>query len=136
MYVVQYVKSFGKSQYFVTFIDEHSRYTQVYFLTSKDEVLEKFMGYVNQAEKLGKQVKNLRSDNGGEYCSNVFDEYLKTKGITHQITVPYCPEENGTAERMTLVEAARSMMFHAGMKQLQKQFTQQHMYKTVVRQVR
>ena len=75
------------------------------------------MEYVNQAEKLGKRVKNLRSDNGGEYCSNMFDEYLKTKGITHQTTVPYCPEQNGIAERMnrTLVEAARSMMFHAGM---------------------
>ena len=58
------VKSFGKSQYFVTFIDEHSRCTQVYFLKRKDEVLEKFMEYVNQAEKLGKRVKNLRSDNG------------------------------------------------------------------------
>ena len=111
------VKSFGKSQYFVTFIDEYSRYTQVHFLKSKDEVLEKFKQYVNQAEKLGKRVKNLRSDNGGEYCSEVFDDYLKEKGITHQTTVPYCPEQNGIAERMnrTLVEAARSMMFHAGM---------------------
>jgi hypothetical protein len=111
------VKSFGKSQYFVTFIDEYSRYTEVYFLKSKDEVMEKFKQYVNQVEKLGKRVKNLRSDNGGEYCSKAFDEYLKAKGITHQTTVPYCPEQNGIAERMnrTLVEAARSMMFHAGM---------------------
>ncbi len=111
------VKSFGKSQYFVTFIDEYSRYTEVYFLKSKDEVLEKFKQYVSQAEKLGKRVKNLRSDNGGEYCSKVFDDYLKAKGITHQTTVPHCPEQNGIAERMnrTLVEAARSMMFHAGM---------------------
>ncbi len=110
------VKSFGKSQYFVTFIDEYSRYMQVYFLKSKDEVLEKFKQYVSQAEKLGKRVKNLRSDNGGEYCSKVFDDYLKAKGITHQTTVPHCPEQNGIAERMnrTLVEAAHSM-FHAGM---------------------
>ena len=64
------VKSFGKSQYFITFIDEYSRYTQVYFLKSKDEVLEKFIEYVNQDEKLGKREKNLRSDNGGKYCSN------------------------------------------------------------------
>ncbi len=111
------VKSFGKSQYFVTFIDEYSRYTEVYFLKSKDEVLEKFKQYVNQVEKLGKRVKNLRSDNGGEYCSRVFDDYLKAKGITHQTTVPHRPEQNGIAERMnrTLVEAAHSMMFHAGM---------------------
>ena len=42
------------------------------------------MEYVNQAEQLGKRVKNLRSDNGGEYWLNVFDGYLKTKGITYQ----------------------------------------------------
>ena len=75
------------------------------------------MEYVNQAEKLGKRVKNLRSDNRGEYCSKEFDDYLKAKGITHQTTVPHCPEQNGISERMnrTLVEAARLMKFHAGM---------------------
>ncbi len=47
----------------------------------------------------------------------MFDEYLKAKGITHQTTVPHCSEQNVIAERMnrTLVEALRSMMFHAGM---------------------
>ena len=89
----------------------------MYFLKRKEEVLEKFMEYVNQAEKFGKRVKNLRSDNGREYCSKEFGDYLKAKGITHQTTVPYSPEQNGISERMnrTLVEAARSMMFHAGM---------------------
>ena len=75
------------------------------------------MEYVNQAEKLCERVKNLHSGKGGEYCSKEFGHYLKAKGITHQTTVPYCPEQNGISERMnrTLVEAARSMMFHAGM---------------------
>ena len=42
---------------------------------------------------------------------------MKEHGIQHQTTVPYNPEQNGTAERMnrTLLESARSMMFHAGM---------------------
>ena len=111
------IKSLGSSRYFVTFIDDYSRYTQTYFLKSKDEVLEKFKEFVNYVNTLGKKVKVLRSDNGGEYCSKTFQDYLKEHGIQHQTTVPYNPEQNGTAERMnrTLLESARSMMFHAGM---------------------
>ena len=109
-------------------------------LRAKDEVLEKFMEHVNQAEKLGKHVKNLRSDNGEEYCSKEFDDYLKAKGITRQSTVPYCPEQNGISGRMnrTPVEAARSMMFYADMPKRfgLKQFIQLHMYTTEVKQVR
>ena len=43
-------------------------------------------------------------------------DYLKSRGIQHELTVPYSPEQNGVAERMnrTLTESARSMMAHAG----------------------
>ena len=112
------VNSVGGSRYFVTFIDDCSRYTHVYFIKHKDEVLEKFKEFVNLTANItGKQVKTLRSDNGGEYCSKSFDAYLKEKGIIHQTTVPYNPAQNGVAERMnrTIVEAARSMMSHSKM---------------------
>ena len=64
-----------------------------------------------------KKISTLRSDNGGEYLSNEFKIYLKSKGIHHELTVPHCPEQNGVAERMnrTLMEMARSMMAHAGL---------------------
>ena len=63
------------------------------------------------------QVKTLRSDNGSEYGSKLFETYLKEKGIFHQTTVPHNPAQNGVSERMnpTLVETARSMMLHAEM---------------------
>lgn len=112
------VNSVGGSRYFVTFIDDYSSYTRVYFIKHKDEVLEKFKEFVNLTANItGKQVKTLRSDNGGEYCSKSFDAYLKEKGIVHQTTVPYNPAQNGVAERMnrTIVEAARSMMSHSKM---------------------
>ncbi|KAM2860061.1 hypothetical protein COP2_025401 [Malus domestica] len=44
-------------------------------------------------------LKTLQSDGGGEYMSNRFQSFLKTKGITHQISCPYTPEQNGLAER-------------------------------------
>ena len=109
------VNSIGGSRYFVTFIDDYTRYTYVYFIKHKDEVLAKFKEFVNLATNLtGRSVKTLRTDNGGEYCSKEFESFLKEKGIVHQLTVPYNPAQNGVSERMnrTLVESARSMMSH------------------------
>ena len=48
----------------------------------------------------GCKLKTLRSDNGGEYTSAEFTEYLKQEGIRHEPTVPKTPKQNGVAERM------------------------------------
>jgi len=65
----------------------------------------------------GHKIEALRTDNGGEYISNEFKDYLKSRGIHHELTVPYTPEQNGVAERLNcaLVEVARSMMSHSGL---------------------
>ena len=65
----------------------------------------------------GKRIKILRHHNGGEYTSNVFDEYLKSKGIQMQLLVPRKPEQNGVSERMnrTIQEMARSVIHGAGL---------------------
>jgi hypothetical protein len=66
--------SVGGARYFVTFIDDFSRYTSVYFLSSKDQVLEKFQEWKARVENMhGEKVKVLRSDNGGEYTSNCWN---------------------------------------------------------------
>ena len=111
-----HVESLGKSRYFVTFIDDSSRYTCVYFMKHKSEVLEKFKEFVTlTTNQTGNKVKKLRSDNGGEYWSEEFVAYLKERGILHHTTTPMNPEQNGEAERMnrTIIEAARSMLHHA-----------------------
>ena len=66
--------------------------------------------------EVGKAIGTLRTDNGGEYLFTEFQNYLKVKGIRHELTVPHSPQQNGVAERMnrTLVESARSMIAHAG----------------------
>ena len=70
--------SLGGAQYFLTFIDDCSRYTWVYALKSKDEVFEKFKEWKCLTEKaLGQKVKILRTDNGGEYTSKEFEKFLK-----------------------------------------------------------
>jgi hypothetical protein len=54
----------------------------------------------------------LRTDNGGEFCGNEFEEFCKKCGIARQKTTPYTPQQNGVAKRMnkTLMEKARSML--------------------------
>ena len=37
----------------------------------------------------GNSIATLRTDNGGEYLSNDFETYLKSKGIHHELTAPY-----------------------------------------------
>ena len=82
-------------------------------LRNKSDVFKQFTEWMAMAEQLtGKRLKVLRSDNGGEYTSSEFKEYLKQNGVIHQLTVPKCPEQNGVAERLnrTLVEMVRSML--------------------------
>jgi hypothetical protein len=108
----------GGYRYYVTFIDDKSRYTFVYLIRTKSEVFEKFKTFEALVRnKYQKTIKILRSDNGGEYLSNDFDNFLKSKGIEKQLSVAYTPQQNGVAERMnrTLVECARTMMIHANL---------------------
>ncbi|GJV94489.1 retrotransposon protein, putative, ty1-copia subclass [Tanacetum coccineum] len=69
--------------------------------------------FKNEVEnKLGKTIKALRSDRGGEYISQDFKDYLKAYGIVQQLTPPYTPQLSGVSERKnrTLLDMVRSMI--------------------------
>jgi hypothetical protein len=71
--------SFFGCNYFLTFIDDFSRCTWVYFLKLKSEVFDKFLAYKALVEKQsGHQIQRLRTDNGGEYVNNNFTNYCTT----------------------------------------------------------
>ena len=49
------------NKYFITFIDNSTKYYYVYLLKSKDETLEKFILYKNEVEnQLNKKIKVIR----------------------------------------------------------------------------
>ncbi|GJX06210.1 retrotransposon protein, putative, ty1-copia subclass [Tanacetum coccineum] len=88
------------ASYFITFTDDYSRYGYVYLLKHKHEVFETFKVFKNEVEnQLGKTIKAIRSDRGGEYISQEFKDYLKANGIVQQLTPPYTPQHNGVFER-------------------------------------
>ncbi|GJU43179.1 zinc finger, CCHC-type containing protein [Tanacetum coccineum] len=62
--------------------------------------------------QLGKTIKSLRSDRGGEYMSQEFLDHLKEHGIIAHHTPPYTPQNNGVSERRnrTLLDMVQSMM--------------------------
>ncbi|GKA73680.1 retrotransposon protein, putative, ty1-copia subclass [Tanacetum coccineum] len=79
----------------------------------KHEVFETFKVFQKEVEnQLGKTIKSLRSDRGGEYMSQEFLDHLKDHGIIAHRTPPYTPQHNGVSERRnrTLLDMVRSMM--------------------------
>ena len=83
----------GGRRYFITFIDDCSRYVHVYLLKNKDEAFSMFKIYKAEVEnQLNKKIKVLRSDRGGEYFSNEFSNFCEEHGIIHQCTAPYTPQ--------------------------------------------
>ena len=113
---LKYVQSRGGKSYFITFIDDCTRYCYVYLMRSKDEAIDMFVHYKNEVEnQLGKKIKMLRSDRGGEYESP-FAQLCAENGIIHQTTAPYSPQQNGIAERKnrTLKEMMNSLLLGSG----------------------
>lgn len=108
----------GGKKYFITFIDDFSRYTVIYLLNKKSEAVEKLDQYIKMVKiKFGKIPKVIRSDRGGEYTGGEFRNYLLKNGIQYQVTAPYSPQQNGVAERKnrTIMEMCRSMLFDSGL---------------------
>ena len=85
-------------KYFITFIDDCTRFCYVYLLNSKDETIDAFKQYKNEVEnQLNLKIKMIRRDRGGEYESP-FAEICLEYDIIHQTTAPYTPQSKGLAE--------------------------------------
>lgn len=107
------VPSLAGNQYFITFIDDFTRNTWVYFLKNKSEVFENFQNFKALVEnQSGLRIKVLRTDRGGEYISKEFLCFCRENGIHKQFTARYTPQQNGVAERKnrTIMDMARSML--------------------------
>ncbi|CAK9813843.1 Retrovirus-related Pol polyprotein from transposon TNT 1-94 [Anthophora plagiata] len=111
-------ESNGKARYFITFIDDYSRWCEIRMLKGKHAVLDAFKEFKAFVEnQTGKKIKYLQSDNGKEYCNTAFDDFLKTEGIGRRLTVTHTPEQNGVAERRnrTLMDMTRCLLMQSGM---------------------
>ena len=75
------VETINRKEFFISFTDDHSRYTTVYLIYKKDEafncyrIFEAWLGNQHKA-----RIKKLRTDRGGEYVSNEFTDHLRKTG--------------------------------------------------------
>ncbi|CAI7835392.1 unnamed protein product [Closterium sp. NIES-53] len=88
------VRGQGHERYFLLVVDDNSRYTTVFPLRSKGEVLE---------------------DRGGEFSSDLLRAFCRSEGIRQTFTLPSSPQQNGIAKRRIgmVMEVARTSMIHA-----------------------
>ncbi|GJT80639.1 putative ribonuclease H-like domain-containing protein, partial [Tanacetum coccineum] len=108
-----FMSSLMHKKYCLVVTDDYSRFTWVFFLTSKDETSEILKNFIKVIENLvDKKVKIIRSDNGTEFKNKVMDDFCREKGIKREYSVARTPQQNGVAERRnrTLIEAARTML--------------------------
>ncbi|KAJ9515051.1 hypothetical protein QJQ45_012571 [Haematococcus lacustris] len=104
------------SRYIATFLDEHTGLSVIQLLPSKDQVPAAIQRVITELEtQSGHRCKALRSDNGSEYSNKTIRDWCSSKGIQQQFSAPYCPEQNGKAERLnrTIMQATRSMLLSA-----------------------
>ena len=103
----------SKKRYLVSFIDDYSCKTWIYFLVEKSDVFVTFKSYKNRVEKeTGSSIRGLRTDRGGEFTSQEFNNFCNENGICRQLTASYTPQQNGVAERRnrTIMNMVRSML--------------------------
>jgi transposase InsO family protein len=108
----------GGKRYFMTLIDDATRFCYVYLLKTKDETFNCFKIYKAEVEtQFEKKIKRLRSDRGGEYFSNDFDLFCAEHGIIHERTPPYSPQSNGVAKRKsrTISDLVNAILDTAGL---------------------
>ncbi|GJR72169.1 putative ribonuclease H-like domain-containing protein [Tanacetum coccineum] len=108
-----FVSSLMHKKYFLVVTDDYSRFTWVFFLTTKDETSEIFKNFIKEIENLvDLKVKIIRTDNGTEFKNKVMDDFCREKGIKREYSVARTPQKNGVAERRnrTLFEGARTIL--------------------------
>jgi Pol polyprotein, beta-barrel domain/Integrase core domain/GAG-pre-integrase domain len=105
-------QSYDGKDYFINFTDEYNRWTYLVPMARKSNAFNCYKQYNTWVEtQHGTKIERLQTDRGGEYLSEEFTTYLKSKGMIRSLIVHDTPEENGMSERLnrTLLEHARAM---------------------------
>ena len=96
------------SRYYMSFTDDFTQFTKLYLLKLKSDTFDSYQAYEAWlSTQHNTKIKRLRSDCGGEYMSEEFTKYLKSKGTECCVTVHDTPEHNGVAERLNQMLAER-----------------------------
>ncbi|CAI7843238.1 unnamed protein product [Closterium sp. NIES-54] len=112
----------GRERYFLLVVDDYTRYTTVFPLRSKGEVVDVLIPwirtvYLQLSERFRQDLPVLRlhCDRGGEFSSDLVWDFCCGEGIVQSFTLPESPQQNGIGERRIglVMEVACTSMIHA-----------------------
>jgi len=87
-------KSLQGNLYHYLLIDDYTHFKWAFFLQTKDQTFEQFKMYVAFISTQFNATVHLAClDCGGEFMSTDFSDYMKTKGILHELTAPNTPQK-------------------------------------------
>ncbi|CAI7753258.1 unnamed protein product [Closterium sp. NIES-53] len=96
----------SRERYFLLVVDDYTRYTTVFPLRSKGQVVDVLIPWIRTVrlqlrERFGQDLPVLRlhSDRGDEFSSNLLRDFCRGEGILQSFTLPNSPQQYGIAER-------------------------------------
>ena len=107
------IQSINHNRYVFVIVDDYSRFTWTIFLKHKSDAFEMFKSFSKRIQnQFSLKIITIRSDHGGEFENEKFEEFCNKKGITHNFSFPRTPQQNGVVERKnrTIQECARTML--------------------------
>ena len=109
------------AKYFLTIRDAYSGYYFAVPLKNKSDTAQTLINWIIRQENYfstrgNYKVCTVRSDNGGEFNSQILHDFFTSKGIEHQLTVPYNSFQNGAVERAhrTIINKVRCLLISGG----------------------
>lgn len=106
--------SVGRNAYYVSFIDDYSKFVWIYLIHHKSEVFRCFQDFQSLVERqFNCKIRSVQSDWGGEYQS--LNNLFQCMGITHHVSCPYAHKQNGSAKRKHrhIVDMGLALLAHA-----------------------
>ncbi|CAI7884964.1 unnamed protein product [Closterium sp. NIES-53] len=98
----------SREHYILLVVDDYTRYTTVFPLRSKGEVVDVLIPWIHTVRLQLRErfredlpVLRLHFDRGGEFSSNLLRDFCRGEGILQSFTLPNSPHQNGIAERRT-----------------------------------
>ncbi|CAI7886318.1 unnamed protein product [Closterium sp. NIES-54] len=125
----------GRERYFLLVVDDCTRYTTVFPLRSKGQVVDVWIPWIRAVRLLLREqfradlpFLRLHSDRGGEFSSDLLRDLCRGEGILQSFMLLDSPQQNGIAERRIrlVMEVARIFMNHAAAPHFLWQFAVQY----------
>ena len=111
-----YVHSTTGAKYYVSFLDDYSKFLWLFPIKLKSDVENVFLNFQTYVEKqFDRKIKAIQSDWGGEYRR--LNTYFHQNGINHRIACPHTHQQNGSIERKHrhIVEVGLSLLAHSNL---------------------